>query len=173
MLAQRVCRRDPLPRRLERICGRGPRLAMGRSPHLAEARSGFWKGERASEGRGCFERGTLNADREANRKGAALFNGLPSWRELQKPAQKLEESSLTTQQGRTTKAMNHRSLSLDPSPRLVHGSPDVGSSLGRAGIAGKIVVFKGTFDPVLGHAICISGDTESDVSGGGPVLVLG
>ena len=29
MLARRVCRRDPLPRRLDRICGRGPRLAMG------------------------------------------------------------------------------------------------------------------------------------------------
>src|SRR5580704_4086278 len=41
-----------------------------------EARSGFWEGERASEGRGCLERGTLNADRKANRKGAALFNGL-------------------------------------------------------------------------------------------------
>jgi hypothetical protein len=26
---------------------------------------------------GCFKRGTLNADRKANRKGAALFNGLP------------------------------------------------------------------------------------------------
>jgi hypothetical protein len=51
-------------------------LLRGRSPHLAEARSGFWEGERASEGRGCFERGTLNADRKANRKGAALFNGL-------------------------------------------------------------------------------------------------
>src|ERR1700691_2855147 len=80
MLAQRVCRRDPLPRRLDRICGRGPKLFWGRSPHLAEARSGFWKGERASEGRGCFERGTLNADRKANRKGAALFNGLSPWR---------------------------------------------------------------------------------------------
>ena len=53
-----------------------PDSLWGRSPHLAEARSGFWKGERASEGRGCFERGTLNADRKANRKGAALFNGL-------------------------------------------------------------------------------------------------
>src|SRR6202044_2211125 len=42
-----------------------------------EARSGFWEGERASEGRGCLERGTLNADRKANRKGAALFNSLP------------------------------------------------------------------------------------------------
>ena len=58
-----------------------PNLLWGRSPHLAEARSGFWEGERASEGRGCFERGTLNADRKANRKGAALFSGLPSWRE--------------------------------------------------------------------------------------------
>jgi hypothetical protein len=51
-------------------------LLWGRSPHLKEAHSGFWKGERASEGRGCFERGTLNADRKANQKGAALFNGL-------------------------------------------------------------------------------------------------
>src|SRR5258708_21661069 len=40
-----------------------PSLPGGRSPHLAKARSGFWEGERASEGRGCFERGTLNADR--------------------------------------------------------------------------------------------------------------
>jgi hypothetical protein len=65
-----------------------PNLLWGRSPHLEEARSGFWKGERASEGRGCFERGTLNADRKANRKGAALFNGLLSRREFKKPAQK-------------------------------------------------------------------------------------
>ena len=39
-----------------------------------KAHGGFRKGERASEGRGCSERGTLNADRKANRKGAALFN---------------------------------------------------------------------------------------------------
>src|SRR5580658_10050558 len=64
-----------------------PDSLWGRSPHLAEAHGGFWKGERASEGRGCFERGTLNAERKANRKGAALFNGLSSWRGLQKPAQ--------------------------------------------------------------------------------------
>src|ERR1700736_5682575 len=49
----------------------------GRSPHLEEARSAFWKGERAYEGRG-IERGTQNADRKANWKGTALFNGLPS-----------------------------------------------------------------------------------------------
>src|SRR5271163_449856 len=66
-----------------------PDSLWGRSPHLAEARSGFWKGERASEGRGCFERLTLNADRKANRKGAALFNG-PSWREFKSQLRKLE-----------------------------------------------------------------------------------
>jgi hypothetical protein len=82
MLAQRVCRRDPLPRRLDRIWGRGPQLAWGQeSAPLEEARSGFWEGERASEGRGCLERGTLNADRKASRKGAALFNGVTSWHE--------------------------------------------------------------------------------------------
>jgi hypothetical protein len=53
-----------------------PNLFRGRSPHLEEARSGFWERERASEGRGCLERGTLNADRRTNRKRAALFNGL-------------------------------------------------------------------------------------------------
>jgi hypothetical protein len=31
----------------------------------------------------------------------------------------------------------------------------------------------GAFDTVLGHAICIIGDTESDVTGGGPALVFG
>src|ERR1700693_1319248 len=73
MLAQRVCRRDPLPRRLDRICGRGPQLAWGQeSAPLEKARSGFWEGERASEGRGCLERGTLNADRKANRKGGPV-----------------------------------------------------------------------------------------------------
>jgi hypothetical protein len=63
-------------------------------------------------------------------------------------------------------------LSLGPSPRLLHGSPDVGSSLGGAGIAGEVVVFKGAFDPVLGHAIAKSGDTEGYVGDGGSVLVL-
>ena len=72
-----------------------------------------------------------------------------------------------------TKANATSMLIFGPSPRLLHGSPDVGSSLGRAGIAGDVIVFKGTSDPVLGHAIGKSGDTESDVGGGGTVLVLG
>src|ERR1700684_534819 len=104
-----------------------PNLLWGRSPHLAEARSGFWKGERASEGRGCFERGTLNADRKANRKGAALFNGLSSWRGLQKPAGYLKCHS---EAGRKNDdARKHRCLSLRPSPGLLHSSAYVGSSL--------------------------------------------
>jgi hypothetical protein len=62
---------------------------------------------------------------------AALFNGLSSWRGLQKPAQKLEES-ITIQQGRTEERqldLKQRCLSLGPSPGLLHSSPDVGSSL--------------------------------------------
>jgi hypothetical protein len=35
----------------------------GKDPYLEEARSGSRQGERASEGRWCLERGTLNADR--------------------------------------------------------------------------------------------------------------
>jgi hypothetical protein len=72
-----------------------------------------------------------------------------------------------------TRRIEAKMLSLGPSPRLRHGSPDVGSSLGRAGIAGEVVVLKGTFDPVLSHAIGLSGDTEGYVCGGGSVLVLG
>ena len=39
-------------------------LPRGRSPHLKGSES--LEGERASAGRGCFERGTLNANRKAN-----------------------------------------------------------------------------------------------------------
>ena len=64
MLARRVCRRGPLPRRVEEICGRGHELASGEES--TSERQESLEGERASEGRGCFERGTLNADRKAN-----------------------------------------------------------------------------------------------------------
>jgi hypothetical protein len=43
----------------------------------------------------------------------------------------------------------------------------------KAGIAGEVMVFKGTSDPVLGHATGKSGDAESDIGGGGTVLVPG
>ena len=45
-------------------------LLRVRSPHLLEARSGIWEGERASEGRRCFERGTLNADKKSKPEGS-------------------------------------------------------------------------------------------------------
>jgi hypothetical protein len=64
-------------------------------------------------------------------------------------------------------------LSLGPSPRLRHGSADVGSSLGNAGIAREVVVFNGTFDPVLGPAIAISGDTEGYICGGSVLVLAG
>jgi type I restriction enzyme M protein len=38
MLAQRVCRRDPLPRRLDRICGRGLKI-IGKDPDYADERA--------------------------------------------------------------------------------------------------------------------------------------
>jgi len=79
MLAQRVCRRDPLPRRLDGICGRGPQLAWGQESAPLERRvADSGKESVHPKGGGCLERGTLNADRKANRKGAALFDGFPS-----------------------------------------------------------------------------------------------
>jgi hypothetical protein len=82
MLARRVCRRDPLPRRLDGICGKGPQLAWGKESAPLERRAAdSGKESVRPKGGGCFERGTLNADRKANRKGAALYNGFPSWRE--------------------------------------------------------------------------------------------
>jgi hypothetical protein len=48
-------------------------LPGGRSPH-PQGPGESLEGERASAGRGCFERGTLNANRKANRSGASLFN---------------------------------------------------------------------------------------------------
>jgi len=50
---------DPLPRRVEEICGRGPQLAWGEESHWPRE---SLEGERASAGRGCSERGTLNAN---------------------------------------------------------------------------------------------------------------
>jgi hypothetical protein len=119
MLARRVCCRDPLPRRLDRICGRGPTLALGQESAPAEARSGFWKGERASEVRGCFERGTLNADRKANRKGATLFNGLSSWRGCKSQLRILEVFTQKLE-GRMTRGRSNDAIARpisSPSPR--------------------------------------------------------
>jgi hypothetical protein len=71
-----------------------------------------------------------------------------------------------------TRQMQHRCSSSGPSPRLLHRPSDIGSSFCWAGIAGEIVLFNCTFNPVLGHAIGISRDTERYISSGGPILVL-
>src|ERR1700729_3639313 len=55
-----------------------PDSLWGRSPHLAEARSGLWEGEPASEGRGCCERGKLNADKKGKPEGSRPVNSSPS-----------------------------------------------------------------------------------------------
>jgi len=49
---------------VEEICGRGHELASGEESTPVRLES--LEGERASAGRGCFERGTLNANRKAN-----------------------------------------------------------------------------------------------------------
>jgi hypothetical protein len=55
---------------------------MGQESTPLERRvADFGKESVRPKGGGCFERGTLNADRKANRKGAGLFNGFISWRE--------------------------------------------------------------------------------------------
>ncbi len=43
MLAQGVCRRDPLPRRLEEICGRGPELVLGEESAPEQREANLWK----------------------------------------------------------------------------------------------------------------------------------
>ena len=62
-------------------------------------------------------------------------------------------------------------LAVRPVSRLRHGPSDVGSAFGRTGIAGEIVVFEGTLDPVLAHAGGIRGDTEGDVRSGGSTII--
>src|SRR5260370_39238823 len=106
-----------------------------------------------------FERGTLNADRKANRKGAACSKALPHGASSKSQLRNSKSQSQCNREERQ-RDLKQRCLSLGPSPRLLHSSPDVGSSLGRAGIAGEVVVFKSTFDPVLGHAIDVIGDTD-------------
>src|ERR1700739_206176 len=66
MLARRVCRRDPLPRRPRKFSGRGPKLALAGGVRYLKGAKRTSEGERASAGRGCSERGTLNASTVEN-----------------------------------------------------------------------------------------------------------
>jgi len=67
----------PPPKASGRDLGKGTTATSGgRSPHLEEAGlADHGKESVRPQGGGGLERGTLNADRKANRKGAALFNG--------------------------------------------------------------------------------------------------
>jgi hypothetical protein len=66
MLARRVCRRDPLPRGPRKFSGRGPKLALVGGVRNLKGAKRTSEGERASAGRGCSERGTLNASTVEN-----------------------------------------------------------------------------------------------------------
>src|SRR5271169_183843 len=95
-----------------------PDSLWGRSPHLAEARSGFWEGERASEGRECFERGTLNAERKANRKGTSVQRFYPMTRaaEAQLRTRRLTSSPTGKNTGENEAAIPKAQPISSPSP---------------------------------------------------------
>ncbi len=168
------CAARPTPSATEGNLWKGTRVCLGGGVHTSQrGDSGFREGERASEGRGCLERGTLHADRQVKPEGAGLFNGLVLMDDSsQKPAQGREESPQRSHAGRYKGGAKTNGLAACPVSCLRHGSPDVGSSLRRAGVAGEVVVLKSTFDPDLFHAIGISGNTEGDICGGGAVVVL-
>lgn len=65
-IARRVCRRDPLPRRPRKFSGRGPKLALAGGVRNLKGAKRTSEEERASAGRGCTERGTLNASTVEN-----------------------------------------------------------------------------------------------------------
>src|SRR5271170_3736142 len=102
MLAQRVCRRDPLPRRVERICGRGPRLAMGEE---SAPRRGA---QRILGRRACVRRAWVYRARHAERRKRDKPEGSRSVQQpfLMAKVAKASPETLTvipTQQGSTTK----------------------------------------------------------------------
>jgi hypothetical protein len=66
MLAQWVCRRDPLLRRLDRICGKGPPACLGQGVRTSQRRvADFGKQSVRPKGEGALS-AALNADRKAN-----------------------------------------------------------------------------------------------------------
>src|SRR5271170_947008 len=172
MLARRVCRRQLLPRRVDGICGRGPKLALGEE---SAPRRGA---KRIPGRRACVRRAGLQVARHAERETERQTGREPtcsidlSWHEIAEsrseqrchPLNPLEERKGTHR----TEALTHGPIS-----RLCHGSPDVRSTLGRTGIAGEIVVLEGTFNPVGCHAIGKSCDTEGDARGSRSIGVIG
>jgi hypothetical protein len=79
MLARRVCRRDPLPRRLETIRGRGPELASGEESTPGRRGANLWQESVRPKGGVLLAR---HAERrqKGKRKRSSLFNSfLLSW----------------------------------------------------------------------------------------------
>ena len=104
-----------------------PNLLWGRSPHLTEARSGFREGERASEGRGCTWRGTLNARQKGKPEGSLPVQWISHGTRLQKADQN-NGVVLRTQRKNEKGIDRTEALPHGPISRLCHGSPNVGSS---------------------------------------------
>ena len=89
------------------------------------------------------------------------------------PSTKLRKRKAhTTEEPALPGERRFRQLPDDPVFRLGHGSPDVGSALGWAGIAREIVVLEGTFDSRFLHATGERGNTEGNVRGRRAVVVL-
>src|SRR5271163_2160622 len=162
MLARRVCRLQLLPRRVDGICGRGPKLALGEE-------SAPRRGAKRIPGRiACVRRAGLQVARHAERETERQTGREPtcsidlSWHEIAE-SRSGQRCRPWNPEARTTRQVRHEALPHGPISRLRHGSPDVGGTFGRTGIAGEIVVFEGTFDPVVAHAVRESSDTERDV----------
>ena len=86
MLARRVCRRQAPPEATGRNLWKGTQTCFGGGVHTLKRRvSGFREGERASEGRGCTWRGTLNARQKGKPEGSLPVNGSLMARDCRKP----------------------------------------------------------------------------------------
>src|SRR5277367_6764247 len=85
MLARRVCRRQAPPKASGCNLWRGTQTCFGGGVHTSKRRvSGFREGERASEGRGCTWRGTLNARQKGKPEGSLLVQLVSHCTRLQK-----------------------------------------------------------------------------------------
>src|SRR5271170_4806499 len=85
MLARRVCRRQAPPEANGRNLWKGTQTCFGGGVHTSqETRSGFREGERASEGRGCTWRGTLNARQKGKPEGSLPVQWVSHGTRLQK-----------------------------------------------------------------------------------------
>src|SRR5277367_4743692 len=127
MLARRVCRRQAPPEASGGNLWKGTQTCFGGGVHTSQRRvSGFREGERASEGRGCTWRCTLNARQKGKPEGSLPVQLISHGTRLQKadpnnecrPQHPEEERKGTDR----TEALPHGPIS-----RLCHGSPDLGS----------------------------------------------